>query len=149
MHLVVFIVLGLSICCRQVNVGAVTETDILDVLVLRPLGNDQDVHPAEEGEQEEDLRDELKEEVEAVAEMQAVHSLQNDTQGHLDDSENNGELHLEVVAEGEELIGLEPNGVETEGIHLGWIGCIQFLAILSNEAEFPCVINDLNLFLIV
>ena len=149
MHLVVFIVQGLSLSCRQVNVGAVTETYILDVLVLRPLGNDEDVHPAEEGEQEEDLRDELKEEVEAVAEMQAVHSLQNDTQGHLDDSENNGELHLEVVAEGEELIGLEPNGVETEGIHLGWIGYGRILAILSNEAEFACVINDLNLFLIV
>jgi hypothetical protein len=81
--------------------------------------------------------------------MQAVHALQNDTQGHLDDSENNGKLHLEVVAEGEELIGLEPNGVETEGIHLGWIGYSRILAILSNEAEFSCVINDLNLFLVV
>jgi hypothetical protein len=149
MHLVIFIVQGLSLSCGQVNVGAVTETDILDVLVLRPLGYDQDVHPAEEGEQEEDLRDELEEEVEAVAEMQAVHALQNDTQGHLDDCENNGKLHLEVVAEGEELIGLEPNGVETEGIHLGWIGYSWILAILSNEAEFSCVINDLNLFLIV
>jgi len=79
MHLVVFIVLCLSLCCRQANVGAVTETDILDVLVLGPLGNDQDVHPAEQGEQEEDLRDKLEEEVEAVAEMQAVHALQNDT----------------------------------------------------------------------
>lgn len=90
MHLVVFIVQGLSLSRRQVKVGAVTKTDILDVLVLGPLGNDEDVHPAEEGEQEEDLRDELEEEVEAVAEMQAVHALQNDTQGHLDDSENNG-----------------------------------------------------------
>ena len=84
--------------------GAVAECDILDILGLSPLGNDQDVHPAEEGEQEEDLRDELEEEVEAVAEMQAVHALHHDTQGHLDDTEDNGKLHLEVVGVGQELV---------------------------------------------
>ena len=68
--------------------------------------------------------------------MQAVHALQNDTQGHLDDSEDNGKLHFEVVGEGEELIGLKPHGVETEGINLGWIRYSRILAILSNEAEF-------------
>jgi hypothetical protein len=68
--------------------------------------------------------------------MQAVHALQNDTQGHLDDSEDNGKLHLEVVGEGEELVGLKPNWVETEGINLGWIGYGRILAILPNEAEF-------------
>ena len=136
MHLIVFIVQGLSLCFRQATIGAVTETDVLNILVLGPLGNDQDVHPAEEGEQEEDLGDELKEEVEAVAEMQAVHALQNDTQGHLDDSEDNGKLHLEVVGEGEKLVGLKPHGVEPEGINLGWIGYSRILAILPNEAEF-------------
>lgn len=136
MYLVVFIIQVLSLFWRQANIGAVTETDVLNILVLGPLGNYQDVHPAEEGEQEEDLGDELEEEVQAVAEMQAVHALQNDTQGHLDDSEDNGKLHLEVVGEGEELVGLEPHGVETEGIHLGWIGYSRILAILPNEAEF-------------
>ena len=149
MHLVVLIVQGLSLWGSQGNVGAFTETDVLDILVIRPLGNDQDVHPAEEGEQEEDLRDELEEEVEAVAEMQAVHALQNDTQGHLDYSENNGKLHLEVVGEGEELIGFKPNGVETEGIHRSWIGYSRILAIFSNKAEFSTAINDLDLILIV
>lgn len=136
MYLVVFIIQVLSLFWRQANIGAVTETDVLNILVLGPLGNYQDVHPAEEGEQEEDLGDELEEEVQAVAEMQAVHALQNDTQRHLNNSEDNGKLHLEVVGEGEELVGLEPHGVETEGIHLVWIGYSRILAILPNEAEF-------------
>ena len=40
MYLVVFIIQVLSLFWRQANIGAVTETDVLNILVLGPLGND-------------------------------------------------------------------------------------------------------------
>lgn len=54
--------------------------------------------------------------------MQAVHAFEEDTYRHLDDSEDNCQLHLEVVGEGQELVTEEPHWVETEGVHMGGVG---------------------------
>jgi hypothetical protein len=62
------------------------------------------------------LRDELKQEIEATLEIHAIETLNDDTEGHLQNCEDHSQLHLEVVREGEELLALEPSVVSAESI---------------------------------
>ncbi len=88
----------------------------VDVLGVHPFCNDQDVHPAEEGEQEKELGHELTQEVEGAPEVEAVQALHYDTQRHLDDGEDDCQLHLEVVRIPEKLLREEPLVVKPEGV---------------------------------
>lgn len=79
--------------------------------------------------------------------MQAVHAFEEDTYRHLDDGKDNGQLHLEVVCEGQELVTQEPNWVETEGVHM--CGVRLTCPNLSHVSEFPWVVYDFDFIIIV
>ena len=68
--------------------------------------------------------------------MNAVQALHDDTHGHLDDSKDNSELHLEVVGVGEELVTEEPLGIESEGIdtvfHWSVVAVLQDSSVVSS-----------------
>jgi hypothetical protein len=46
---------------------------------VEPLGNDQNIHPAEEHIQEHDLRNELEDKVEGLVEINSIESLHADS----------------------------------------------------------------------
>ena len=80
--------------------------------------------------------------------MQAVHALQNDTYRHLNDGEDNCELHLEVIGERQQLVTAEPHWVETHRVDMrrvvGRIGIeIPCIAVTA------CVVDYLNFILVV
>jgi hypothetical protein len=54
--------------------------DTLGVLWLHPFTNNQDIHPAEQSEEEEEGRDKLEVEVEHVTEVKTVKSFHDDTE---------------------------------------------------------------------
>lgn len=85
----------------------------VDVLLHVPLPNDESVHPAEQGKKKHDLRDKFEEEIQPVFEVKCIETLHNDTEGHLQNSENDGCLHFVVIGECEKLVTLEPPRVET------------------------------------
>mmetsp|Transcript_16072 Transcript_16072/g.36745 ORF Transcript_16072/g.36745 Transcript_16072/m.36745 type:complete len:287 (-) Transcript_16072:443-1303(-) len=67
------------------------------VPVGRPLGEDEEDEVAEDGVDEDNLRDEDKVERDRVLEVEGVHQLAADAQHHLSDSNDDGKLHLERV----------------------------------------------------
>lgn len=68
MHLIKNIILSFG-------VRTATKLNIFDIFGAQPLCNNKDVHPSEESEQQQELRDKLEEEIKFVAEMQAIHTL--------------------------------------------------------------------------
>jgi hypothetical protein len=53
-----------------VKLGTILRVDLIDVLLSEPFSNDENVHPSEQSEKENKLRDELEAEVEAVLKVQ-------------------------------------------------------------------------------
>mmetsp|Transcript_10136 Transcript_10136/g.23433 ORF Transcript_10136/g.23433 Transcript_10136/m.23433 type:complete len:356 (-) Transcript_10136:1503-2570(-) len=85
--------------------------------VDRPLEEDGEHEVAEDGEHEDGLRHELAPDVECGAEVQRVDQREDKAEEHLQHAEDDGELHLVRVAEGELVGGVVPAGVEPEGVH--------------------------------
>jgi len=62
-------------------VGAVVwHVDTLGVLWLHPFSNYQDIHPSEQGKEEQEGGDKLEVEVEHIAEVKTVKSFHDDTE---------------------------------------------------------------------
>ena len=54
-------------------------SSVICVNSVEPLGNDKDIHPSEEAEDQKDLWDELEAEVDGASEVNGVEALHADT----------------------------------------------------------------------
>jgi len=86
------------------------------VHVVSPLRENEVVHPSEETEQDDKAGDDFEDKRQPSAEVNTVHSLNDDTHAHVQHTNDDSELHLDVVGEGEELRGEVPGGVNTEDV---------------------------------
>ena len=76
----------------------------IDVSRSKPFTYDKGIHPAEQSEQKQDLRDEFEQEVQCSLKVEAVQSLNDYTQGHLENGKDYCNFHLEIVCVGKELV---------------------------------------------
>mmetsp|Transcript_60124 Transcript_60124/g.158160 ORF Transcript_60124/g.158160 Transcript_60124/m.158160 type:complete len:742 (+) Transcript_60124:648-2873(+) len=81
-----------------------------------PLVEDHVVHEAEEADHEHHHGDALAEEVRRVALVHGVGEAEEETDGHLRDADDDGELHLHGVHEHELVLRAVPRGVDAEGV---------------------------------
>lgn len=92
----------------------------------------------EQGQDEDDHRDELVEEVEGFLEVERVHRLEAHAEGHLSHAQHHGGLHLHGVEEEELVAGDVPGGVDAEGVHVVGVAVLadvlRFLAFLLRGA---------------
>lgn len=89
----------------------------LDIFRMEPFSNDKNVHPTKERKHEAYLRNEFKEEVKTVLEMERVKTFEDNTDAHLDDGKNDCSLHLEVICVRQQLITETPHWIKTERIN--------------------------------
>mmetsp|Transcript_6289 Transcript_6289/g.14517 ORF Transcript_6289/g.14517 Transcript_6289/m.14517 type:complete len:341 (-) Transcript_6289:1413-2435(-) len=85
--------------------------------VSRPLEQDHEHEVAEDGEEEDELGDELEPDGAHVAELEVVEQRERDAERHLRHAEDNGDLHLERVEEGHLIRRQLPRGIDAEGHH--------------------------------
>lgn len=88
-----------------------------DPPIYGPLVNNQKIHIPEKKNQEDQLRHKLKEEVYISTEMQCIWGFDEDTQGHVYDSNDNWYFHFEGVDEVEIVLGYWPDWVQAEGVN--------------------------------
>lgn len=81
-----------------------------------PLVEHEQRHVPEHEGQEDDLRDELADDVHLLVEVLAVEEGDGDPEQHVDDAEDDGDLHLEGVEEHDLVNGDLPHGVDAEGV---------------------------------
>lgn len=81
----------------------------------------QHQHAPEQGQDEYDHRDELVEEVEGFLEVERVHRLEANAEGHLSHAKHHRGLHLHGVEEEQLVAGDVPGGIDAEGVHVIWI----------------------------
>ena len=84
---------------------------------LKPLVDDQEVHISKEESKEEYLWDELKDNLKIPFEVDCVEALHYDTQQHMDDCNNNCDLHLQTIHEHQLICCYSPNRVNSKWIH--------------------------------
>jgi hypothetical protein len=79
--------------------------------------------------------------------VQAVHSFQKDTKRHLNDGEDNSQLHFKVVCVRKKLITFKPHWIETKGIDMSRMTfiCANFPDISVSSR----VVNDFDFVFIV
>jgi len=87
--------------------------------VGHPLGDDQEVHPSEEGPQEDKLWAHFEDKLSDVFEVNSIDTLADGSHGHLCDTKDDSSLHLEGVHEGDFSIRSEPDWV-----HTNWVDAI-------------------------
>mmetsp|Transcript_328 Transcript_328/g.528 ORF Transcript_328/g.528 Transcript_328/m.528 type:complete len:457 (-) Transcript_328:100-1470(-) len=82
-----------------------------------PLHEDENNHVNKQGRCKGNHGKELEHEVKTLAKVHGVNALEASSSEHLQNTKDDGELHLEGVEE-EELVGRHvPNRVEAEGVH--------------------------------
>jgi hypothetical protein len=91
-----------------------------------PLADNEEVHESEEDEEEDYLGDELKDDVELVLEVERVGELHAYSQGHLHDSQDHRQLHLERIQIGERVNGHVPSRINTY-----WVSTVFMLNYFS------------------
>mmetsp|Transcript_33845 Transcript_33845/g.49755 ORF Transcript_33845/g.49755 Transcript_33845/m.49755 type:complete len:253 (+) Transcript_33845:479-1237(+) len=85
--------------------------------VSAPLQEDHEDHVPEEGKDEDDLRDEFVEEGIPVAEVNLVGSLEEHAQNHVQDTEDDRDLHFQRVSEQNFVGGNLPHRIQTKRVH--------------------------------
>lgn len=83
---------------------------------IEPFREDKDIHPAKETEQDDEASNNLKHEAHVVLEENGVSTFGDDTEGHVDYTKDNSQLHLNIVTESELIASVEPGGIKTEGV---------------------------------
>lgn len=89
---------------------------IFDIDFMEPFGNDESVHPAEKTPEDDVSGDDLSDESGIVTVVDSVGTLDENTHAHVDNTENDGHLHLNVVDQGKSVASKAPNWVLTNQI---------------------------------
>lgn len=66
----------------------------INILRLNPFSKNEDIHPTEEGKDEDDLWDEFEDKVQGFLEVKGVKAFHDDTKRHLENSNDNCDFHL-------------------------------------------------------
>jgi len=85
--------------------------------VSAPLDEDHGNHVTEDTEEEQDTGQELEIDGDHIVEVDMVVEGEKHTEGHLNDTNGNGHLHLEGVEELEGVLLVIPSRIHTEGIN--------------------------------
>lgn len=93
-------------------------------VVTEPLCDDHEVHEAEEAHEHDELREKLEGEVDAAVVVSVIAALKDDSEGHLENTKDEGNLHLDRVDEQDFILGHVPdwiyaNWVDTVGLESG------------------------------
>lgn len=87
---------------------------VLNIGGLEPLQDDEHVHPAEQEEEEQEAGHHFREQLKHLSMVQHIRALHDDTEGHVEDTEDDRELHLNGVSECKHIgFGNTPSWVET------------------------------------
>lgn len=106
---------------------------------MEPLKEDERIHESEETEEDDEANDDFKDKVWPSLEIDRVASLNKDTHRHMDNTHNNGKLHLDTVSVGETFA--------TEAPH--WIVTNWVVAVGGQSFVVPFTSNVVGLELIV
>lgn len=91
-------------------------SSVLNIDFVEPFGNDESVHPAEETPKDDESSDDLGDESGVVSVEDSVGTLDEDSHAHVDNTEDDGHLHLNVVDEGKFVAGKTPNWILTHQV---------------------------------
>ena len=94
-------------------------------VVLGPLHEHQQSKVAEEAAEEQQLRNELGEDVDWLLEVLVVPERDADAEDHVEDSKDDGNLHLEAVQKDNLVFGNLPNGIHSKRIGSSVPGLFQ------------------------
>lgn len=94
------LILGQSI----VQFILVHNRSIINIEIFEPLGVNEEVHPSEESEQDDGSSDDFCEKHVPLTEEHGVGAFADDSDSHVEHSQDNRQLHLDIV--GEEQLGL-------------------------------------------
>lgn len=83
---------------------------------FQPLEDDQEVHISEQESKEEDLWDELEEDFQVSLEVNSIEELHNDSEDHMNDGNDDSDLHLETVDKNQLIVGHSPDRIDTKRI---------------------------------
>merc|ERR1719206_1587841 len=100
---------GTSLCCLDVPVESSSNK-------RSPFVEHQEGHVAKQADEEDDLGHELAEDVDRLPKVFVVPQGEYDTKHHVDNSDDDGELHLERVQEVDLVDRDLPDGVNPEGV---------------------------------
>lgn len=82
----IFQVVIVSIVVKSVSLNIWSWSSVFDINSMEPLGDDKEVHPAEETPEDDETGDDLSPEVWQPVEVDGVGSLLDDTDRHVQDS---------------------------------------------------------------
>ena len=108
-------------------------------VISRPLDDNHEIHEAEEAEEEDDLRDEFEEELNPVVFVGLVEALKDDTHGHLEDTEDQSELHFDGVHKHNLIRCHVPGRVETN-----WVDTVGLCGgeVLAHFGHLPAGVSE-------
>mmetsp|Transcript_12821 Transcript_12821/g.41903 ORF Transcript_12821/g.41903 Transcript_12821/m.41903 type:complete len:345 (-) Transcript_12821:1269-2303(-) len=102
--------------------------------VGRPLVEDGEDQIAEDALEEDDLRYKLEDDLFVVLVLDVVEERKEDAERHLQHADDDGDLHLEGVEEGDLVVRHVPNGVDAHGVDVaGQFAALARLARLTSE----------------
>ena len=135
--------------CRLASVHRHVEHGVNDgggpacviAVVREPLLNDHEVHETEQAHEHDKLWDELEGEIDAALVVGIVAALEEDAESHLNDTEDQGDLHLYRVDEEDLILSHVPDRVDTDGVDTVWLLSGEFLSMLW---QFPARVEQIH-----
>lgn len=89
---------------------------IFDINSVEPFGNDKCVHPAEKSPKDDVSGNDLGDKSGIVTVVDGVGTFDEDSHAHVDNTEDDGHLHLNIVDQGKFVAGKAPNWILTDQI---------------------------------
>jgi hypothetical protein len=119
-------------------------TSVVGVESVAPLVDDKEVHPAEESIQNDESSQHFENEYNSLSFVNCVETLNHDTYGHVDYSDNDGGTHLDGVEESQRVGVKVPCGVNTEGVH----AVITSVGITVDNSGY-CIVTSHNVVILI
>ena len=101
---------------NKLGVGGYGCRYVIDVNASHELHDNDDVHPAEQAPENSDTADDVAHDADKVSLLHLVRQLDEDTDRHVEHTDDDGHLHLNGVGEDEGVLGDRPGGILTERI---------------------------------
>ena len=95
-----------------------------------PFKEHEEAEVTEERPEEEDFRHKLEQDFVVFLEMDVVPQSENDTEAHVNNSNDDGQFHLEGIQEDDLILCVDPNGIDAErvrglGVLAGFVFGVQ------------------------
>ena len=100
-----------------------------------PLDEDEQVHVAEDREEQDQLGQEVVQQLGPVFEVDGIEAFLDDAEGHVGDGEDDGDLHLEAVQEGKLHLRAIPDWVNAHGVDAVGVYALHSLRVVAGLEE--------------